>query len=415
MSSNDVDATKQRPIRALFVGTHPVQYSAPIFRRLAEHPQLEIQVAYCSMQGAEPRLDPGFGIEVRWDVPLLEGYSWVSLPNRSPVPKADSFFSLVNPGVWHLISGGNFDAVVLFTGYVCASFWIALAAAKWNRVPLLFGTDAHELAPRDHKDWKVWVKRWLWPKLFGLADVVLAPSSGTVALMRSLGIPEDRIAITPYCVDNDWWIAESAQVDRLAVRARWNVPDDALVILFCAKLQPWKRPQDLLRAFAQVADVNAYLVFAGEGPLRSGLESESRSLGLADKVRFLGFVNQTGLPETYTASDIFVLPSEHEPFGVVVNEAMLCLCPVIVSDRVGAGFDLVRDAETGFVFAMGDVMSLATALRRAMSDRKRLRQMGEASRRRMAHWSPQDNVAAFVEIFTKTAANHAESVAAGHS
>ena len=146
------------------------------------------------------------------------------------------------------------------------------------------------------------------------------------------------------------------------MRARWNVPDDALIILFCAKLQPWKRPQDLLRAFAQVVDVNAYLVFAGEGPLRSALESESRSLGIADKVRFLGFVNQTGLPETYTASDIFVLPSEHEPFGVVVNEAMLCLCPVIVSDRVGAGFDLVHDAETGFIFAMGDVMALPPCL-----------------------------------------------------
>ena len=152
MSSDDVGATIQRPIRALFVGTHPVQYSAPIFRRLAEHPQLEIQVAYCSMQGAEPRRDPGFGIDVKWDVPLLEGYAWVSLPNRSPVPKADSFFGLVNPGIWGLISGGKFDAVVLFTGYVCASFWIALAAAKWNRIPVFFGTDAHELAPRDHKE-----------------------------------------------------------------------------------------------------------------------------------------------------------------------------------------------------------------------------------------------------------------------
>ena len=415
MSSNDDSGTIQRPIRALFVGTHPVQYSAPIFRHLAEHPQLEIQVAYCSMQGAEPRLDPGFGIDVKWDVPLLDGYAWVSLPNRSPVPKADSFFGLVNPEIWGLISGGKFDAVVLFTGYVRASFWIALAAAKWKRVPVFFGTDAHELAPRDHKDWKVWVKKWLWPRLFGLADGVLAPSSGTAALMRSLGIPEDRIAVTPYCVDNDWWIEKSAKVDRRAVRARWDVPDDALIVLFCAKLQPWKRPQDLLRAFAQVVDFNAYLVFAGEGPLRSDLESESRSLGITDKVRFLGFVNQTGLPETYTASDIFVLPSEHEPFGVVVNEAMLCLCPVIVSDRVGAGFDLVRDAETGFVFAMGDVMGLAAVLKRALSDRRRLRQMGEASRSRMAHWSPPDNVAAFVQLFTRTTGINAEPAVAEHS
>ena len=147
----------------------------------------------------------------------------------------------------------------LIHGLCVCTFWIALAAAKWNRVPVFFGTDAHELAPRDHKDWKVWVKRWLWPRLFGLADVVLAPSSGTAALMRSLGIPEDRIAVTPYCVDNDWWIEQSAKVDRRAVRARWNVPDDALAILFCAKLQPWKRPQDLLRAFAQVVDLECVL------------------------------------------------------------------------------------------------------------------------------------------------------------
>jgi glycosyltransferase involved in cell wall biosynthesis len=121
------------------------------------------------------------------------------------------------------------------------------------------------------------------------------------------------------------------------------------------------------------------------------------------------------LPETYTASDIFVLPSEHEPFGVVVNEAMLCLCPVIVSDRVGAGFDLVRDAETGFVFAMGDVMGLAAVLKRALSDRELLQQMGQASRCRMAHWSPPDNVAAFVQLFTRTTGINAESPVAKHS
>ncbi|MGB8800489.1 MAG: glycosyltransferase family 4 protein [Candidatus Acidiferrales bacterium] len=397
-----------RRLRILTVCTHPVQYSAPMFRHLAQRPELDSQVVYCRMPGEQPQVDPGFGIDVKWDVPLLEGYTWVSLPNRSPVSNADSFFGLVNPGIWELISEGKFDAVVLFTGYVCATFWIALAAAKWHRIPVLFGTDAHELAPRDHKVWKLWIKRWLWPTLFGLADLVLAPSSGTVALMRSLGIPDDHITMMPYCVDNDWWIEQSDKVDRRAVRERWNVPDDAVAVLFCAKLQQWKRPQDLLRAFAQVADVNAYLVFVGDGPLRSALESEAGLLGIAEKLRFLGFVNQTGLPEIYTASDVFVLPSEHEPFGVVVNEAMLCQCPVIVSDRVGAGFDLVRDSETGFVFAMGDVTDLADTLRRAMSDRVRLRRMGEASRLRMAHWSPDDSIAAFVQAFIRVTRIHAE-------
>lgn len=395
--SDDLDCMTQRPLRVLLLAFHPVQYSSPMFRRLAQHPQLEIQVAYCSMQGAEPQLDPGFGIGVKWDVSLLEGYAWVSLPNRSPVPKADSFFGLVNPGVWRLISQGKFDAVVLFTGYVCATFWIALAASKWNRIPVLFGTDAHELAPRDHKDWKLWVKRSLWPRLFRLADVVLAPSSGTVALMRSLGIPKDRVALTPYCVDNDWWIEQSAKVDRRAVRAHWNVPDDAVAILFCAKLQPWKRPHDILRAFARADVEGSCLVFAGDGPLRGDLEAEVKSLGLDQRVRFLGFVNQTGLPSVYCSVDLLVLPSEYEPFGVVVNEAMLCACPVAVSDRVGARFDLVRTGQTGFIFPARNVEALAMLLREVLPTRERLKHIGEAAAERMKDWSAEQSIGGLLD------------------
>jgi glycosyltransferase involved in cell wall biosynthesis len=403
-----------RPLRVLLVATHPVQYSAPIFRLMAQDPRLEIQVAYCSMQGAEGHLDPDFGIEVKWDVPLLDGYPWVQMPNRSPFPRPGTFLGLFNPGIARLISRGKFDAVVLYTGYMCATFWIALAAAKWNRLPVLFGTDAYELAARGSQAWKRWIKRRLWPRLFGLADVVLAPSSGTVALMRSLGIPADRIALTPYCVDNGWWMEQSAKVDRRAARGRWNVQDDAIVILFCAKLQPWKRPLDLLRAFAQVADHNAHLVFAGDGPLRAALELEARSLGVSERVRFLGFVNQSGLPETYRTSDILVLPSAHDAFGLVVSEAMLCRCPVIVSDRVGARFDLVRDAETGFVFPCGDVNALAAVLQRALTDHRRLQEMGEAAQRRMAHWSPADNLAGFFRAIARATGIQLETVVAAN-
>ena len=113
-------------------------------------------------------------------------------------------------------------------------------------VAVLFGTDAHGLIPRDGKKWKIGVKKCIWPRLFRLADVVIVPSSASVQLIRSLKIPEDRTCLTPYCVDNEWWIEKSKQVDRASVRARWGVGEDAIVVLFCAKLQPWKRPHDLL-------------------------------------------------------------------------------------------------------------------------------------------------------------------------
>jgi glycosyltransferase involved in cell wall biosynthesis len=407
--SDDLDYMTPRPLRVLLVSSHPVQYSTPIFRLLARDSRVDIEVAYCSLQGTEAGLDPDFGVQVKWDIPLLEGYPWTCLPNHSWTPRLDSFFGLFNPGIWQLISRGNFDAIVLFTGYVCATFWIAIAAAKWNGASILFGTDAHDLASRDNKRWKRWVKRRLWPRLFRLANAAIVVSSGGAEMMRSLGIPENRIALTPFCVDNEWWIEQSDRADRTVVRARWDVPENAAVILFCAKLQPWKRPQDLLQAFARIADLNAYLVFAGDGALRPLLESEARSLGITDKVRFLGFVNQSGLPETYAASDILVLPSEYEPFGLVVNEAMLCRCPVIVSDRVGARVDLVSEGTTGYVFPCADIRALAALLQHAMNDRLRLRKMGDAARDRMTCWSPADYVGALVQSIDKIAVNRNET------
>ncbi|HEV2315082.1 MAG TPA: glycosyltransferase family 4 protein [Candidatus Acidoferrales bacterium] len=385
-----------KKLRALLLCTHPTQYGSPMWRLMAQRPELEILVAYCSLEGAEAHVDPDFGVQVAWDIPLLDNYPWVKLRNISPRPVVGKFFGLINPGVWRLIRAGKFDAVVMFTGYICATFWIALAAAKLSRVPILFGTDAHDISPRDDRAWKTKIKKYLWPRLFRLADVVIAPSSGTVSLMRSLGIPPDRVMLMPYVVHNEWWIDQAARVDRAAVRRDWNIPAEAPVALFCAKLQPWKRPQDLLRAFASANVPGSYLVYAGDGPMRNELEAQAKTLGVFAQTRFLGFVNQSGLPRVYCGSDLLVLPSEYEPFGVVVNEMMLCGHGAIVSDRVGAKFDLISQYETGFVYPFEDVDALTNLLRRTLSDREALRRYGEAAERRIAEWSPRAYIDSFV-------------------
>jgi len=181
------------------------------------------------------------------------------------------------------------------------------------------------------------------------------------------------------------------------VRSSWGVAAYDVVILFCAKLQSWKRPADVLRAFAKAKLPNARLVFAGEGPLRLVLEAEAATLGIADRVRFLGFVNQSSLPPVYTAADLVVLPSEYEPFAVVVNEAMCCGCMAAVSDRVGAGPDLVAPVRDHFIFPCGDVDALARLLRQAAEDPQALRELGRAARARMESWSPRENIEATVE------------------
>jgi glycosyltransferase involved in cell wall biosynthesis len=371
---------------------------------MAGHPRLNIQVAYCSLQGAEAGVDPEFGVQVKWDVPLLEGYPWVDVPNKSLRPGLGRFFGLTNPGLWKLVGLGGYDAVVVHTGYVYASFWIVAAAAKLHKVPILFGTDATGLEPRSRSRWRIWIKRLVLPAILRIATVVLAPSAATADYLHSLGVAKGRIVVTPFVVDNGYWTKRAAQVDRVSVRSGWGCTDGQPVVLFCAKLQPWKRPQDVLRAFAKTRVHDARLVMAGEGPMRAELEAEAKRLGVSERVAFTGFVNQTELPGFYRSADIVVLPSEYDPCPVVVCEAMLCGCPVILSDKIRGRKELVRSGETGFSYPCGDVGALAETLRSALTDRQKLKQMGMAASKRMETWSPIQNIQGLVQAVSQSLA-----------
>src|SRR5271155_3250919 len=208
-----------RRLRVLVLAAHPEQYMVPIFRRMAASPALELHVVYGSLRGAQSTADPDPATTVQWHVPLLEGYPWSHLPSGT----STQFLSRVgHPTLWKFIRDGGFDAVLSFTGYLNPSFWIALAAAKLSGAAFLFGTDSISLAPRDGRNWKAGFRKLLWPYLFGLADQVIVPSSESKELMISLGLPKERVTLTPYAVDNDWWMQQSAKVDREAVRESWG-------------------------------------------------------------------------------------------------------------------------------------------------------------------------------------------------
>jgi glycosyltransferase involved in cell wall biosynthesis len=111
-----------------------------------------------------------------------------------------------------------------------------------------------------------------------------------------------------------------------------------------------------------------------------------------ERTRFLGFVNQTGLPPIYRSSDLFVLPSEYDACPVVVCEAMLCGCPVVLSDQVRGRFELVKDGVTGFIYPCGNVDVLAKILANALGNRAELSELSRNAVTRMETWSPRENV-----------------------
>jgi glycosyltransferase involved in cell wall biosynthesis len=208
-----------------------------------------------------------------------------------------------------------------------------------------------------------------------------------------MDVPAERIFSVPYAVDNDFFQSRVAfaRGSRDALRAELGLEPGVAVILYASKLEVRKRPMDLLRAFEHVVKgrrqtADAYLVYAGDGSERCRLETAARNSGL-DRVRFLGFRNQTDLPGLYDLADVFVLPSQWEPWGLVINEVMNAAKPVIVTDTVGAAADLVEDGRNGFVVPMGDISSLANRIDTVLRYPEMARKMGDHSLRKVSEWN----------------------------
>lgn len=157
-------------------------------------------------------------------------------------------------------------------------------------------------------------------------------------------------------------------------------------VVYVGRLSSEKNLSGLLNAFAaarrEAAQGHTWgLLVRGEGPLQADLEAQARQLGL-DSVRFLSGVAWHEVPATLALGDVFVLPSWSEPWGLVVNEAMVCGLPVLVSERCGCAIDLVRDGENGYAFPPDDEARFAHLLRTMMDEPETtLKTMGEASRR----------------------------------
>ncbi|HKF24665.1 MAG TPA: glycosyltransferase [Candidatus Acidoferrum sp.] len=383
--------------RVLLVATHVVQYASPLYRLLASDPRLDFQVAYCSLQGAEAGVDPEFGREVKWDLPLLEGYRWVQVRNRARRPGLGRFFGLRNPGLWKLIRGGEFDVVVLCTGYMLASHWIALAAARSKGIPVIFSSDTSVIESRDQAGWKGAIKPAILGWAYRSADVLMVISRAGREVALRVGMPASRIARVRSVMDKTEWQARAAGFDREACRDQWGIPHGAPVAFYCAKLQEWKRPLDLVHAFAEAAVPGAYLVLAGDGPQREEVEKAVSALGIAASVRLLGFVNTSQLPGCYRAADILVLPSRYDPCPFVVPEAMFSGTPVILSDRVVGRADMIDPGKSGYLFPCGDVPALAALLRQTLSSRALLDQLRAGVLRQMESWTAEDYADSFFE------------------
>jgi glycosyltransferase involved in cell wall biosynthesis len=374
--------------------SHPIQYQAPLLRRLAQEPDIALTVLFGSDFSVRGYKDEGFGVEVRWDVPLLEGYTSEFLPALRDTGRVGAT-SPVSRGLYKRLRDGQFDALWLH-GYAGVNALQAMVAARRLGIPVLLRAEGW-LGDRARAGWKLAAKRVFFRVLrHGVAAVL--PIGRLNAEYWRHYLPHTPQFPMPYAVDNAWFAAraEASATQREDLRASLQLAPGRQVVLFASKLQPRKHADHLIEAYARfIVDrpetERPYLVIVGDGEERQRLESQVRALQLAD-VRFAGFRNQTELPAFFRLADVFVLPSRHEPWGLIVNEAMACGCAVIVSSDVGSHADLVADGVQGCVFPAGDVAALTAALQRVFAMPTTAAAMGEAARKRMDTWSFEQDI-----------------------
>ena len=376
-----------RPTRIAVLNSHPIQYFAPLYAYLNAAPDLEVTALYLSDFSIRGGRDAGFSRDVKWDLDLLAGYRSVFLGDHARAREPGGFWSLVAPVVWTEVRSGRYDVLWLH-GHNYAANIIALMAAKAAGLPVLMRGETHLGLPcRGIKT----VLRWpIMGALYGCCDRLLAIGSANAAFYRAMGVPDHKIFLVPYSVDNDRFVrgANLTSDQKTEVRKRYNVPADRPSVLYAAKFTRRKGPHDILEAARRLkteTDRPFTLVMAGSGELEQELRVFCIEHSL-DHVVFTGFINQSELPGLYAASDVFVLPSEHEPWGLAVNEAMCASLPVVVSREVGCVADLIQNGVNGYTPPAGDIEGLVGALRSLIEDETLRRRQGRASLRRILQW-----------------------------
>jgi glycosyltransferase involved in cell wall biosynthesis len=373
--------------------SHPIHYLLGWFRQLALQPEIDLMVYLACDYGLHPMLDPTSGVTVHWyDRSVLDGVPYKILRQSTELP--GGFTGNFTPTLWRELQRNSYDALIVRGYATLNSYWAFLAAAA-TRTPVIFHAETNLQAATTGVKQKI--KSLVVKSLLSRSTACLPIGTDSYRFYKHYGVPAEKLFLAPYAVDNEYLFTQLTywRPQRAALRRALGIMDEKPVILYVGKLTPRKRPLDLLWAFARFQE-NAHLVIVGDGILMDEMRQLVAEQALT-QVHFAGFQQQTVLPQYYALADIFVFPSEYEPWGLVLNEAMCSELPVIVSDGIVARYDLVRPAENGFVYPAGDVSALRDHLKRLISSAEMRREMGLRSKEIITKWSYAEDVQATLQ------------------
>lgn len=363
-------------------------YRIPLFNALASSPDVDLHVMF--LAETDPTLR-------QWQIYTKEiQFSYEVLPSWRV--RLGGYNILLNRRVSSSLRKAA-PRLIVFGGYSYAASWQALGWARAHSVPFCLWTESNL---QDTRKGHLLVELLKRSFLRRCSSFAVAGESSR-AYLRAHGIENDRIFTTPNAVDNDLFAgaANLARLDATECRKRLGLP--ARYFLFVGRLVPEKGVFDLLAAYATLEPSlreQIALVLAGDGRSRPELEKQAAAIS-PGTVIFAGFAQRNALAEYYALAETLVMPTHSDPWGLVVNEAMSCGLPVILSDVAGCARDLVEHDWNGKLAPAKNVPSLANAMEELARDSRKRTEMAANSLVRIAMYTPTRWAAGIHEMIAR--------------
>lgn len=371
-------------MKLAIVTSHPIQYYAPLFKLLHDRGQIQIKVFYTWSQSQEGiKFDPGFGKNIDWDIPLLDGYDYTFVKNIAAKPGTHHFNGVINPTLNAVVEEWKPDSILII-GW---SFHSHLRCIRYfhKKVQVLFRGDSTLLA----EQWgpKLLIRTIFLRWVYRSVDYALYVGTNNKLYFLRHGLKKSQLIFAPHAVDNKRFFSNEDHYTEKSLlwRKSLGIKETDIVFLYAGKLEYKKSPALLIQAFIKLDCPETHLIILGNGPLEKKLKQKYSN---TSHLHFIDFQNQSQMPVVYRLGEVLALPSKGpiETWGLSVNEAMACSRAVIVSDRCGCGIDLVKPNINGFIFRRNNLKDLLISMKLMVDNKARLNEMGKNSKEIIKDW-----------------------------
>ena len=368
-----------RPLRIWLLTNAPSPYQAELFTAIARDPGIDLNVQFMRSVSSS-------------GVAAASEFRGRTLRRMWPRWFRDEF--QLHPQAIRDVLRGNYDCFILSGLYTSLTFQLCATILKLMRRPWCVWLERPRSKSRLSKGPLRKLKNLVLNRTLASADQVWCIGSLAQQEYKQRAGNTIQTSVLPYCCDTRRYTnTDTDAVEQVKDRYKLH---GQIVFLFSGQLIYRKGVDILLAAFERVATKHPQvrLLILGDGPLRESLEQQV-SRDLKTSVIFTGYIDQKNLPAHFLAADVFVFPSRHDGWGVVVNEACAAGLPIIATSQTGSVFDLVEEGQSGFLVECDNVDELAQKMALFCEHPEWIKDFGNRSRELVERFSAENGAKLF--------------------